>query len=80
MKAADLIAEAKSRTDTLKMPSAAALAQLRELFRYNDGKQTLARVGSRSALEMLRTHGWIGGRESLDRVCRNLGRKSYTTP
>lgn len=79
MKAKDLIAN-KTKARAVAAPSKEALIQLKTVLAFNEGRASTSRVSREAVLSMLAAHGWRGGRQALDRVCRALGRKSYSTP
>jgi hypothetical protein len=76
-----LIAKVRLGT-SIAPPSSAAMAELRKVLAYNDATRApTKRVSIDAAIEMLRGMGWQGSsKSSLDRVCREIGRRSYGTP
>jgi hypothetical protein len=80
--AADALIAKVSRGTSIAPPSPAALAELRKVLDYNDATRApTKRVSAGSAIEMMRGMGWQGSSKTvLDRVCRELGRRSYGTP
>jgi hypothetical protein len=71
-----------SKVNTPTMPSPKAVVELRHLFAHNDAQARTGygRVSAEAACKLLAEHGFVCGRMRLDRVCRDLGRKSYGTP
>lgn len=78
VRAVDLI-RAKAQGQTIPPE---ALAELKKLVAHNDKTASNhLRVNASRAVELLQSYGVkVGGRISLDRLCReHLGRKSYGT-
>ena len=75
--ATDLIKDRLKRAVTYMPPSQEALRELKQILSHNDAMPPNKRISREAVLALLRSHGWAGGRDSLNALCvHELGRAS----
>lgn len=78
---AKALIESKKKQQAVAMPNAEALKQLQEILEYNDrAANNNSRINIESAAKLMTDYGFQCARDSLNRICRELGRKSYRNP